>query len=130
MEALRVSEDVAQVWLDFKADQTRRDLRNQLMEKYFSIVRYHGERVWSRLPDGVELDDLISAGIFGLMDAIKAYDLYRGVKFETYCVPSYSVCSERSYVDKLLLSLPLTTKTKRENRAHTITRHRFFLELI
>jgi RNA polymerase sigma factor for flagellar operon FliA len=87
MEALRVSEDVAQVWLDFKADQTRRDLRNQLMEKYFSIVRYHGERVWSRLPDGVELDDLISAGIFGLMDAIKAYDLYRGVKFETYCVP-------------------------------------------
>jgi len=63
MEALRVSEDVAQIWLDFKADQTRRDLRNQLMEKYFSIVRYHGERVWSRLPDGVELDDLISAGI-------------------------------------------------------------------
>jgi RNA polymerase sigma factor for flagellar operon FliA len=35
----------------------------------------------------VELDDLISAGIFGLMDAIDAFDLERGVKFETYCVP-------------------------------------------
>jgi RNA polymerase sigma factor for flagellar operon FliA len=35
----------------------------------------------------VELDDLISAGVFGLMDAIDAFDLGRGVKFETYCVP-------------------------------------------
>mgnify|MGYP001975695301 CR=1 FL=1 len=57
------------------------------MENYFPLVKYHGERVWSRLPEGVELDDLISAGIFGLMDAIKAFDLSRGVKFETYCVP-------------------------------------------
>ena len=39
------------------------------------------------MPDGVELDDLISAGVFGLMDAIDAFDLSRGVKFETYCVP-------------------------------------------
>ena len=33
------------------------------------------------------MDDLISAGVFGLMDAIDAFDLSRGVKFETYCVP-------------------------------------------
>jgi RNA polymerase sigma factor for flagellar operon FliA len=39
------------------------------------------------LPEGVELDDLVSAGMFGLMDAIDAFDLERGVKFETYCVP-------------------------------------------
>ena len=47
--------------------------------------------VTGRLVDGeeatVELDDLISAGVFGLMDAIDAFDLHRGVKFETYCVP-------------------------------------------
>ena len=41
----------------------------------------------ARLPEGVELDDLISAGVFGLMDAIDAFDVNRGVKFETYCVP-------------------------------------------
>jgi len=57
------------------------------MENYLPMVKYHAERVWARLPDGVELDDLISAGIFGLLDAIKAFDLSRGVKFETYCVP-------------------------------------------
>jgi RNA polymerase sigma factor for flagellar operon FliA len=57
------------------------------MERYLPLVRYNGERIWARLPDGVELDDLISAGIFGLMDAIDAFDIDRGVKFETYCVP-------------------------------------------
>ena len=51
------------------------------------LVRFHGERVRSRLPDEVELDDLIASGNFGLMDAIDAYDIDRGVKFETYCVP-------------------------------------------
>jgi RNA polymerase sigma factor for flagellar operon FliA len=55
------------------------------MEHYMPLVKYSAERLWSRLPDGVELDDLISAGIFGLMDAISAFDLERGVKFETYC---------------------------------------------
>jgi RNA polymerase sigma factor for flagellar operon FliA len=41
----------------------------------------------AKLPDGVDLNDLISAGVFGLMDAIEAFDMDRGVKFETYCVP-------------------------------------------
>jgi RNA polymerase sigma factor for flagellar operon FliA len=51
------------------------------------LVRYHGERVCSRLPDEVEVDDLVSAGVFGLMDAIDGFDPARGIKFETYCVP-------------------------------------------
>jgi RNA polymerase sigma factor for flagellar operon FliA len=80
-------EDVAQIWQHFKADCTNQDLRNRLVEMYLPLVKYNGERIWSRLPEGVELDDLISAGVFGLMDAIDAFDLSRGVKFETYCVP-------------------------------------------
>jgi len=80
-------EEIAEVWVEFKNDQSRRDLRNRLVERYLPLVKYNGERIWARLPDGVELDDLISAGVFGLMDAIKAFDMSRGVKFETYCVP-------------------------------------------
>src|ERR1044071_5301130 len=80
-------EDVAQIWQQFKADPSNQDLRNRLVEMYLPLVKYNGERIWSRLPEGVELDDLISAGIFGLMDAIEAFDTSRGVKFETYCVP-------------------------------------------
>ena len=80
-------EEIAEVWQQYKKDPSQRELRNRLVERYLPLVKYNGERIWSRLPDGVELDDLISAGVFGLMDAIKAFDLSRGVKFETYCVP-------------------------------------------
>jgi len=80
-------DEIAEVWVQFKKDQSNRLLRNRLVERYLPLVKYNGERIWARLPDGVELDDLISAGVFGLMDAIKAFDMSRGVKFETYCVP-------------------------------------------
>src|SRR5262249_32862076 len=78
--------DVPQLWKDYRARPTT-ELRNQLVEHYLPLVKYNAERIWSRLPEGVDLDDLISAGVFGLMDAIDAFDLERGVKFETYCVP-------------------------------------------
>jgi RNA polymerase sigma factor for flagellar operon FliA len=84
-------DEILQVWNAFKQINKEspdyEDLRNRLVERYMPLVRYNGERIWQRLPDGVELDDLISAGIFGLMDAIDAFDMDRGVKFETYCVP-------------------------------------------
>jgi RNA polymerase sigma factor FliA len=82
----QVEQDISQVWLDYRANPTV-GLRNRLLERYMPLVRYNAERIWARLPDGVELDDLTSAGVFGLMDAIDAFDLNRGVKFETYCVP-------------------------------------------
>jgi RNA polymerase sigma factor for flagellar operon FliA len=81
-----VDVDIQQLWHDFKASPTV-ELRNHLVENYLPLVKYNAERIWSRLPEGVDLDDLISAGVFGLMDAIDAFDLERGVKFETYCVP-------------------------------------------
>src|SRR5471030_439014 len=81
------AEEMQLLWEAFKADPNNQDMRNRLVEIYLPLVKYNGERIWSRLPEGVELDDLVSAGVFGLMDAIDAFDLNRGVKFETYCVP-------------------------------------------
>jgi RNA polymerase sigma factor for flagellar operon FliA len=62
-------------------------LRNYLMERFLPLVRYNAERIHTRLPDEVDVEDLMSAGVFGLMDAIDAFDLDRKVKFETYCAP-------------------------------------------
>src|SRR3982750_4134273 len=78
--------DIKEVWIEYKKIRTEA-LRNILMGNYLHLVRYNAERIHVKLPDEVELDDLMSAGIFGLMDAIAAFDLERGVKFETYCAP-------------------------------------------
>lgn len=82
----RDPEDIKKIWTEYKRTKTEM-LRNILMENYLHLVRYNAERIHVKLPDEVELDDLMSAGIFGLMDAIEAFDLERGVKFETYCAP-------------------------------------------
>jgi RNA polymerase sigma factor FliA len=65
----------------------RRLIRNYFMERFLPLVRYNAERIHTRLPDEVDIEDLMSAGVFGLMDAIDAFDLERKVKFETYCAP-------------------------------------------
>ena len=85
--ATMAPEDVEQLWIEYKQDPSNQELRNRLVEMYLPLVKYNGERIWARLPEGVELDDLVSAGVFGLMDAIDLFDLSRCVKFETYCVP-------------------------------------------
>ena len=88
MTATRVSPDeVAALWERYKADPKNIDLRNKIVELYIPLVKYHAQRVWSRLPDGVDIDDLTSSGIFGLIDAVEAFDLNRDVKVETYCAP-------------------------------------------
>lgn len=73
-------------WIQYKKNGGEA-LRNRLVEHYLFLVRYTAERIGAKLPDEVDVDDLMSAGIFGLVDAIDAFDLDRGVKFETYCAP-------------------------------------------
>jgi len=77
---------IDQIWEQFHKNHDDYH-RNLLMEHYRYLVKYCAERLHSKLPDKVESDDLISAGIFGLMDAIDKFDPSVGVKFETYCAP-------------------------------------------
>jgi len=74
------------VWVAYK-QQGGRELRNYLMEKYLPLVRYIADRIYARLPDEVDVEDLYSAGAFGLMDAIDSFKLEKAVKFETFCAP-------------------------------------------
>ena len=79
--------DVKKLWKHYDDKGQPERLRNYFMERYLPLVRYNSERIYARLPDEVDIEDLMSAGLFGLMDAIDAFDLERGVKFETYCAP-------------------------------------------
>ena len=77
-------ERIDQIWRTFKKTGDE-NLRNILVEHHFPLVRYIAERLLQTLPKSIELDDLVSAGTFGLLDAIRGFDLSRGIKFKTYC---------------------------------------------
>jgi RNA polymerase sigma factor for flagellar operon FliA len=77
---------MTEVWTRY-AKTHDEDIRNFLMEKFLPLVRYNAERIYQRLPDEVDIEDLMSAGLFGLMDAINGFDLERKVKFETFSAP-------------------------------------------
>ncbi len=68
-----------------KEEDALEKLRNALMERHYPLVRYIAERLLQTLPKSIELDDLVSAGLFGLMDAIRGFDHARNIKFKTYC---------------------------------------------
>lgn len=72
-----------------QAWQNREDsgCRNELVEAYLPLVQAAAQRMHCRLPGQVELDDLVSSGTLGLIDAVKGFDPGRGVKFEVYCSP-------------------------------------------
>ena len=55
-----------------------------LIEAYAPVVKYVAQRLACRLPDWICLDDLISTGVLGLLDAIAKYDPTRGTTFKTY----------------------------------------------
>jgi len=76
------------VWTEFKgadAGQRRDTLRNELVETYHYLVKVIGNRIAARLPRSIDVQDLRSAGVFGLMRAIENYDLERGTPFPSYC---------------------------------------------
>lgn len=83
-KAAQDEKTMEQIWKTYEKTHDE-NLRNLLIEKYLPMVRYISERLLQTLPKSIDLDDLCSAGLFGLMDAIEGFDLSRGIKFKTYC---------------------------------------------
>lgn len=77
----------AKLWRAYKANPNDTFSRNRIIERYMPLVRRRAERIRAKLPHEIELDDLVSAGSLGLIDAIRAFEPERGVKFETFCLP-------------------------------------------
>jgi RNA polymerase sigma factor FliA len=77
-------EEILPLWKSYREKPTV-EARNKLAEHFLSIVKFTAERLYTRLPDEVDINDLHQDGFQGLLDAIESFDLNRGVKFETYC---------------------------------------------
>lgn len=84
-KASNLAADIPRLWTAYQA---KRDpaIREILIEHYLPLVKIVAGRLAISLPNHVERDDLISNGVFGLMDAIERFDPGREVKFETYAV--------------------------------------------
>lgn len=76
---------VVAMWREYK-DTGDRAVRDRLIVHYSPLVKYVAGRVGVGLPPNVEHADLVSYGVFGLIDAIDKYDLERAIKFETYAI--------------------------------------------
>lgn len=84
-EAQANAEALRTLWTNYK--QTgEKALRDRLILHYAPLVKYVAGRVRSGLPNNVESSDLVSYGMFGLIDAIDKFEIDRNIKFETYAI--------------------------------------------
>ncbi len=73
------------LWREFKGTHDE-GARERLILHYSPLVKFVAGRVGASLPPSVDHNDLVSYGIFGLIDAIEKFDIERGIKFETYAI--------------------------------------------
>ena len=78
--------ELTQLWKDLGSNRraVRARARECLITHYAPLVNQVALRMIGRLPDTVELGDLVSYGMFGLIDAVERFEPERGFKFETY----------------------------------------------
>ena len=75
--------DTDKLWREYHKKPTQ-EVREQLILAYAQVVKLVAGRLSMYLGHNVEYDDLVSYGIFGLIDAIDKFDFDKNVKFETY----------------------------------------------
>ncbi len=70
-----MSVEIHQVWREYRATPSP-ELRNRLVMQYAPLVKYVAGRVRTGLPQSVDPNDLVSEGVFGLIDAIDKFDTW------------------------------------------------------
>lgn len=78
-------ESIDEIWEEYHRTKSKA-LRDELIRNYLHLVRYVASKMALSVPPSVQVDDLVSAGVVGLIDAIGKYDPTRDTKFETYAV--------------------------------------------
>ena len=81
-----VVDELGRLWEEFKRSASPQ-ARERLILHFAPLVKYVASRVATGLPASVEQADLVSYGMFGLIDALDKFEPARGNKFETYAIP-------------------------------------------
>jgi RNA polymerase sigma factor for flagellar operon FliA len=81
-----VDNELGLLWDAFKRTADA-EAREKLILHYAPLVKYVASRVATGLPSSVDQSDLVSYGMFGLIDALEKFEPGRGNKFETYAIP-------------------------------------------
>jgi RNA polymerase sigma factor for flagellar operon FliA len=76
---------IFQLWCVFRASRDQ-VVRERLILHYAPLVKYVAGRIGAGLPPNVEQSDLVSYGVFGLIDAVEKFDPERAIKFESYAM--------------------------------------------
>lgn len=129
----QVDDVLGSIWHEFKANALP-EAREKLILHYAPLVKYVASRVATGLPASVDQADLVSYGMFGLIDALHKFEPARGNKFETYAIPRIkgaiidelraldwvprSVRYKQREIDKALNDLE--TKLKRQPTEHEL----------
>lgn len=74
---------IDQIWVKYKKTMDK-ELKNKLIEHYIPLVKIVAGRMYNYYGSKVEYEDLLSYGIFGLIDSIEKFDIDKNIKFETY----------------------------------------------
>lgn len=112
------------LWRTYKATEDP-NLRERLILHYSPLVKYVAGRVGVGLPPNIEQADLVSYGIFGLMDAITKFDITRAIKFETYAISRIrgAIIDELRSIDWIPRSV--RSKAREVERAYASLEARF-----
>ncbi|MCG6143087.1 RNA polymerase sigma factor WhiG [Leptospira bandrabouensis] len=77
--------DETDLWKKYRVTKDA-EIRSYLVEKYSPLVKHVAGRIAIGMPQNVEFEDLVSYGVFGLLDAIEKFDPSREIKFKTYAM--------------------------------------------
>ena len=113
---------ITKLWDDYKSTGSMDD-RNRLVVHYSPLVKYVAGRLSAGLPNNIEQADLVSYGMFGLIDAINKFDPERGFKFETYAMSRIrgSIIDELRSIDWVPRSL--RAKARAVEKVYTKLEH-------
>ena len=81
------SDEEKKLWDEYLSGGRAIAVRDELVIKYLPLIKYVVGRMAVTPPQGLDYEDLLSFGVFGLLDAVDKFDPSKGFVFQTYAIP-------------------------------------------